>query len=138
MIQKVFLDTNVLVDLLLEREPYAHQTEQIFHLRDEYEFEIFVSALSLANIAYIMDKIKKRPHAIIGKILQLAIVVELNHEVIRETVVSKFEDFEDGLQYFSASRIEGIDAIVTRNKKDFRHSLIRVATPQEFLESFTA
>lgn len=136
MIQKIFLDTNVLIDLFLQREPFAGQTEEIFDLRDRYEFEIFISSLSVANIAYTLDKVKKRPHEVIGKILQLVKILDLNDEIIHETVVSKFDDFEDGLQYFSAVTVDGIDVIVTRDKKGFKPSIIPVVTPKEFLDAF--
>src|SRR5687767_4086482 len=102
MIQKVFLDTNVIVDLIINRDPFAQQAEEIFSLKDSYNYEVFISALSIANLAYSIDRLNKKPHAAIAKLLPLVRIVDLTAPIIGEAVLSTFEDFEDGLQHYSA------------------------------------
>ncbi len=132
MIQKAFLDTNVIIDLMVNREPFAREAQEIFLLKDSFDYEVMISALTVANLAYIIDRLNKRPHGAIGKLLPLVQVVDLTSASIEETVVSVFKDFEDGLQHSLALAV-GADVIVTRNVKDFKPSLIPVRTPTEFL-----
>jgi predicted nucleic acid-binding protein len=132
VIQKVFLDTNVIMDLILEREPFSKEAKTIFTVKDEYGFDIFISALSIANIAYSLDRSGKKPHDTISKLLYWVSIIDLSVNTIKETALSKFDDFEDGLQYFCAFSIDA-DVIITRNKKDFKHAIIPVFTPHEFL-----
>ena len=100
---------------------------------DEYNLEIYVSSLSIANAAYVLSKLNRKPHEVIAKLLYWTKVIDLSREVINQTVVSKFADFEDGLQDFSATTIKGIEAIITRDKKGFAISQIPVFTPREFI-----
>jgi predicted nucleic acid-binding protein len=132
MMQRIYLDTNIVLDFMLNRAPFINEVERIFKLKDELLLEFSVSALTLANVAYTLDKLKEVPHPHISKMLNWFTVVDLSIDIIQQTVVSKFNDFEDGLQYFSALKIEA-DVIVTRNKIDFKHAQLPVYTPQEFL-----
>jgi predicted nucleic acid-binding protein len=133
MIQKVFFDTNIILDIILERKPFSNDIKQLLTLVDEFNLEIHVSALSIADTAYILTKLNRKPHDVITKLLYWTTVIDLNREIIDHTVVSKFSDFEDGLQYFSAANVQGIEAIVTRDKKGFALSQIPVFTPSEFV-----
>jgi predicted nucleic acid-binding protein len=135
MIQKIFFDTNIILDVLLERTPFSKEADDMLSVIDEYDLEIYASALSIANAAYVLDKVKGKPHIIISKLLYWVKVIDLNKEIIDQTVISKFDDFEDGLQYFSALSIKGIEAIITRDKKGFILSKIPVFTPAQFITS---
>lgn len=135
MIQKVFLDTNVIIDLIINREPFANQAEKIFTLKDSFNYEVLVSALTIANLAYSIDRLNKKPHNALAKLVPLVKIVDLTSSIIGETILSIFEDFEDGLQHSSALYAKA-DVIVTRNEKDFKHSLIPVLSPQHFLDLF--
>ena len=136
MTQRIFLDTNILIDLVTEKIPFSDQADQLLAIIDEYNIEVYASALSIANIAFFVTKLRKKPHDIVSKLLQWIKITDLNREVIDHAVVSKFSDFEDGLQYFSAISVKGIEAIITRNKKDFILSQIPVFTPTEFVKEF--
>lgn len=135
MIRKVFLDTNVIIDLIINREPFVKEAEEIFIAKDKYNYEVIVSALTIANLAYSIDRLKKKPHGAIAKLLPLIKIVDLTSSIIDETVVSIFDDFEDGLQHSSALAAKA-DVIVTRNEKDFKHSLVPILSPLEFLDLF--
>lgn len=135
MIQKVFLDTNILIDLMLNRMPFAGYAEKIFKLRDEYDYEIYISALSVANIVYVLNHTNKSPHAVVGKLMQLTEIVNFTKDIFNQTLQSKFNDFEDGIQHSSAIFVDA-DVIVTRNKKDFKYAILPVLSPEEFLDNY--
>ncbi|MEX2234272.1 MAG: PIN domain-containing protein [Cyclobacteriaceae bacterium] len=135
MIQRVFLDTNVIIDLIINREPFVREAEEIFTLSDSYNYEVIVSALTIANLAYAIDRLNKKPHESIARLFPLVKIIDLSSSIIEETIVSIFKDFEDGLQHSSALAAKA-DIIVTRNEKDFKHSLIPVMSPQDFLDLF--
>lgn len=129
----LYIDTNVVLDLALKRIPFLEEAETLFLLKDERKIEIYISALTLADAAYIAKKHGLNPFAIARKFLDWVRIVDLQKECFDQVLISKFEDFEDGLQYFSAASIGGIDAIITRNQKDFKSSLIPVYSPSEYL-----
>ena len=137
MIQKVFLDTNVILDFLLLRSPFTEEARELFYKKEDGEIDIYVSALSFGIASYFIEKSKHNSSMLIAKLLRLVEVVDLTRDVVEQAVVSNFQDFEDALQYCSAKKIAGIDFLITRNKKDFKHSSIPVVTPVEFIDSFT-
>ncbi len=133
---KVFLDTNVMLDFLGEREPFYLTSAKIATLADKRKIEIVVSALSYVTVSYFLTKYegiektkdKLRKFKIISKIC------ELDEKIIEKGLNSNFSDYEDSLQYFSALRME-CDILITRNGKDFKGVRIPVLTPNEFLNS---
>ena len=116
MIQKVFLDTNVIVDLIINREPFVNEAEEIFTLKEGYNYDVIVSALTIANLAYVIDQLGKKPRATLAKLMPLVNVVDLSSYIIEKTLVSIFEDFEDRLQHASALFVKA-DVIVTRMRR---------------------
>ncbi len=138
MFHRIFLDTNILLDVVLNRELFIAEAEKIFLLQDEGRITIYVSALTLANVAHIVKRNGKDPYTIIESILKWVEVVDLELSHFEKTLYSQFKDFEDGLQFFSATEINNVDAIITRDKSDFKPSTIPVYTPQEFLKRFNS
>jgi predicted nucleic acid-binding protein len=134
MKDRLFLDANVVLDFVLAREPYLKDAEALFKLRDREEVDFYRSALTLANLAYITQRAKKNATSFISILLKWVYVIDLGKDFFHLTLSSQLRDFEDGLQYFSALKIQGLDAIITRNKSDFRPSKIAVLTPSEYLK----
>lgn len=134
---KIFLDTNVMLDFLGEREPFFEIAESIINQADKGKLTIFVSALSFATCNYFLSK--KFGDAISkGKIIKFKIlseIVALDEMIIDKSILSTFSDFEDGLQYFSALKAN-CQYIVTRNEKDFKKAEIPVFSPSDFLEFY--
>lgn len=131
----VFIDTNVIIDLLAKREPFYHESLQIFSLADSKQIQIAVSALSLVNTHYILNDLMKLKNArsIIGKFKVLIESYPLNDKIIELALNDfNFKDFEDGIQYYTALESKA-NLIITRNLKDFKHSKIPVMNPKEFL-----
>ena len=133
---KIFLDTNVILDLLGERFPFYSSIAQIATLADLGKMTIVASALSYATVNYILSKYES-PKVARGKLRNFKIISEiseLNEHIIEKGLNSKFTDFEDALQYFSAIESE-CEIIISRNGKDFKESQIPVMTAEEFLKS---
>lgn len=132
--EKIFLDTNILLDFILDRKPFSDQAEKIIQLKYTENRRIFTSVLSLANIAYVLRKASKNPFLVIEELMEWIEVVGLRKDEFELTLKSKFKDFEDGLQYYSATTVKA-DVIITRDVKGFAASSIRVLTPKKFLLS---
>ena len=131
----VFIDTNVIIDLLAKREPFYHESLQLFSLADSKQIELTISALSLINTHYILNDVMKLKdtRSIIGKFKVLVESYALNDKVIDLALNDlNFKDFEDGIQYYTALESQA-NSIITRNLRDFKHSTIPVMTPKEFL-----
>jgi predicted nucleic acid-binding protein len=134
--KRLFLDTNIIIDLLAKREPFYNQAAQIFSLADKSNIQIFVSALTFANTNYILLKEKKpeEAKAILRKLKLIVNVINLDDKIVGLSLNdSDFNDFEDALQYYSAIE-NGIEIIITRNLKDFQKSKILVLTAEQFLQ----
>lgn len=133
MKQKVFADTNVMVDLLAHRVPFYEAAMRLFSLADRGECTIVVSALSFSTTAYLLER--KLNYEDLSLVLrQFASIVEIasvDERTVRKSL-SAFRDIEDAMQHYAALQT-GCDAIVTRNVKDFTQADIPVYTPDEFL-----
>ena len=133
--RRVFIDTNVLLDLLLERTPWIEQSEILFSLADRKQISLLCCSLSFSTAIYIMQRKGYKREDIIwrlGVAKSLCQVTALDGQVIDDMLKSNFMDLEDAMQYFSA-RSFSADVIVTRNKSDFTKAEIPVLTPIEYL-----
>jgi len=134
--KKLLIDTNIVIDLLAKREPHYENSAQLFSLADKKQIKLSVSALTFANTNYILLKSKNSSEAksILRKFKLIVDVIPLDDKVINLALNDNdFEDFEDGLQYFSAIEHKQ-DYIITRNLKDFKKSKISVMTAEQFLK----
>ena len=133
--EKVFVDTNVIIDLLAKREPFYMEAQDLFTLSDKKEIKLCISSLSFANAYYSIAKHHKDVDArkFLAKFKVLVTVLPLEDKAIDLALASEFDDFEDGLQYFVAMDNEA-DVIISRNKKDFKSSKIPVLTAEEYLK----
>lgn len=133
--KRVFLDTNVALDLILERFPFVDDAEEIFAMANDGEIQLLMSAMSFPNMAYIARK-QYPGNMIYGVLEQLRLMVEpvpISVESLDNALLLQAGDFEDAIQYYSALSARA-DCIVTRNVKDFPFSRIPVMLPSEFLE----
>ena len=133
---KLFLDTNVMLDFLGERDPFYMSAAKIATLADKRKLKIVVSAISYTTISYFLTKYDglEKMKTKLRKFKVISEICELDALIIEKGLNSDFPDFEDSLQYYSALRTE-CDIIITRNGKDFKKSQIPVMTPDEFLNS---
>jgi predicted nucleic acid-binding protein len=131
--KKVFVDTNILVDLIADRRPFSKFAVQIFSKAEERKIKLYTSSHSIATTHYLLKKYidEKELREILHNILDYLNVIAIDQDVIKKGLKSKHKDFEDALQIISAYSIEKLDCIVTRNVKDFKGSEILVLTPEE-------
>lgn len=131
--KKIFLDTNVVVDLLGKRDPFYKDAVKIFTLAYNKKVILFVSPLTYATASYLLRKQgNNQVRMLLRNFRQLSKVTITNELVVDNALASSFEDFEDALQYYSALT-QKVDVIVTRNVSDFMQASIPVLTPEEFL-----
>lgn len=133
----IFIDTDVIVDFLIDRKPYSREAAVIFTLIDQKKLHGYVSSLSFSNLYYLLRKLESHKKAI-AKLESLAEIIDIlkvDGDSVRKAIQSDFTDFEDGMQYFSASENKKISVIITRNTRDYRKSAIPVMTPGEFLKA---
>jgi predicted nucleic acid-binding protein len=132
--KKVFLDTNIIVDLIADRKPFSKFSIEIFKKAEENKIKLFTSSHSIATTHYLLKKYleEKLLRDVLYNLLDYITVVAVDTDVLKKGLRSKHKDFEDSIQILCASTIENIDCIVTRNIKDFRDSEILVLTPDEF------
>lgn len=131
---KIFLDTNILLDVLVGREPHYPPSSRIWTLVREEMIEGYLSAISVNNLYYIIRKLKDRQtaEAFVDQVLEDFSIIGLNSRILRQARTVPKKDYEDLIQYFSAIG-EGCEFLVTRNKKDFPAIGIQLVTPQEVL-----
>jgi len=133
-VNKLFLDTDVLLDLLLARAPFHASSARLLTLIESGKAAGYVSALTFANLHYILRRFLSRPETLrhLRKLRLLLQVAALTDKIVDEALSSEFEDFEDALQYYTAVE-QKMDCLITRNKKDYRHPLLPLYTAEEYL-----
>ena len=134
MMENIFVDTNIIIDLLAKRDLFYKDAQALFTLSDKREIQLCISSLSFANAYYSIVKHHKDIDAkkFLAKFKVLVKVLPLEDKAIELALASDFNDFEDGLQYFIAMDNES-DIIITRNKKDFKNAKIPVMTAGEYI-----
>jgi len=133
--KQVLIDTNIILDIALQREPFFEAADQIFSKIDEGEIKGFVTASSVTDIYYVSKKACGREKTItfIRELIDILGVLSVTKETIINALNTDFKDFEDAVQYCVAD-MNHIDMIVTRNKSDFDFSAIEVYTPNELMK----
>jgi predicted nucleic acid-binding protein len=133
---KVFVDTDIVLDLLTGRQPHYDFAAELFSMADEKHIKLNVSSLCFSNVNYILsrqynaDQARKK----LLKFKTLVTVLSVDDKTIELALSSDFKDFEDAIQYFTAIE-NNISTLLTRNLKDFRKADISVMTAEQYLES---
>lgn len=131
-----FVDTDVIIDFLIDREPHAVSSSKIFDLGESEIVEIFSSSLCINNVHYIIKRSigEKKAREVIGELIDLIEIIGVSKEDIKSALKSNFSDFEDAVQYSVALKEQNIKAIITRNIKDYKKSKIAVFAPDAFVK----
>jgi predicted nucleic acid-binding protein len=137
MIKRVFVDTDVILDVALAREPFVESSKLVLVLLENNIAIGFISSNEVANIYYILRKVGGDQNArkFISEIIKYLTVISIDHSDVINSLRSEFIDFEDSLQHFSAFRNQ-CDCIVTRNVDDYKHSEVNVYSPIEYLSIY--
>ena len=136
---KILLDSDVLLDFFLDRKPFSDDSTKILHWCELKEIQGFVTPVIVSNCYYILKKISTHQKVIekLKGLMMIIDVLNMDKEVIMNALYSKFNDFEDSLQNFSAIRSNKVDLIITRNGKDYKHSSLPVFTPDRYIKTRT-
>ena len=135
--KKLFIDTNIVIDLLSRREPFYDESASLFSLADKKIIELNISSLTVANTSYILFRQinSQKAKEILRKLRLIVNILPLDDKIIGLALNdNSFSDFEDGLQYFTAIENKQ-DIIITRNLKDFKLSKLPVMSAKQFLET---
>lgn len=131
--KKIFIDTNILVDLLADRKPFSNYAVEIFSASENKKVKLYTSSHSIATTYYLLKKFideNALRKTLLG-LFEYLTIIPVDLEVLSKGLRSKHKDFEDAIQINCASSIDKMDCIVTRNVKDFKGSEILVLTPDE-------
>lgn len=131
---KLFIDADVILDLLLDRQPFSSAAIKLFTLIEEKRVLAYTSPVVLANIYYISAKLVDKRKALehLRRLLSLLQVAAVDEKILLLAANSSFNDFEDAIQYFAAKN-EAVGFLLTRNKQDYKVSDLTVCTPAEYL-----
>lgn len=132
---RVLLDTDVVLDLMMARAPFASAAEELFDLTELGVFDAYISALTPLNVFYIARKAKSSHDlkAALKQLVETVGVCPLDALVIAAALTLPFSDFEDAVQHCCATASQ-LDAIVTRNIKDYTNATLPIFTPAQFLD----
>lgn len=131
---RVLVDTNIVLDLLLDRAPFSKAATLIFTQIEQSRVEASLCATTLTTIEYILGQSMSagKARSTLHRLFEIFDITTVNRSVIHEALQSKMSNFEDAVLAHSAN-LAGMDAIVTRNTKDFKHSPVKAFDPEEFL-----
>ena len=133
---RIFLDTNVILDLLAQRVPYYDSIAMLATLAVQKKLVLVASPLSFTTVDYILNKYESS-ESVIDKLRKFKViceVCEVNEATVENGLNSGMKDFEDSIQYFSALQ-SNCSVIITRNGKDFKQSNLPIMTADEYLSS---
>jgi predicted nucleic acid-binding protein len=132
---RVLLDTNVVLDFVLARQPFFVEADEIFIRLRNKEFEGFVSAITPINVFYTTCKETDKATAFsaVEELLKLVEIARSNNQIYQNALSVNFNDYEDAVQHECAVA-ENLDAIATRNIKDYKNAFVKVYSPGEFLQ----
>lgn len=134
--KRLFVDTNIVIDLLSRRDPFFEEAALLFSLADKKKIRISISSLTIANTSYVLLKQKgiDETRSILRRLRLIVNVLSLDDKIIALALdAENFTDFEDSMQYFSAIENKQ-DLIITRNLKDYKNSKLPVMTARQFIE----
>lgn len=133
---KLFINSDIVIDLFTDREPHVNPASELFELNEQHIVKLYLSAVSINNIYYIVRKFLgyKKALEVVEALTEMTEIIGTTKVEIMQALKNDFSDYEDSVQYSSALTIKGLDAIVTRNIKDYRNSSIAVMTPLNFLK----
>ena len=136
---RVLFDTKLVLDHLLEREPFVEAAERLLSLVDTGGLDGMLCSTTVTTIHYLASKVVGPPEAMkyVGELLAIFDVACVDRQVLNAALGAGFSDYEDAVLY-EAARAAGASAIVTRNGKDFPRSALPVFTPGELLAALKA
>jgi predicted nucleic acid-binding protein len=137
VIKKVFLDTDIILDVALARTPFFAASKNVLAMAENNIIIGHTSSNVIANIYYILRKAGNDNNAriFIAHLIKFITIVTINHKNVLDALESRFSDFEDALQHYSAAGNQ-MEYIVTRNTDDYKYSDLKIFTPEDFIKLY--
>lgn len=134
---RILIDTDVILDFFFDREPFSEDASRILSLCEKGKLKGFITPVMISNIYYLLRKTAKHEKVIenLKMLLNIVDIAIINKQTILTALNSEFKDFEDALQNFSTQNEKAIKIIVTRNIKDYKTSKLSVMTPELYLKT---
>ncbi|MGI5074217.1 PIN domain-containing protein [Treponema vincentii] len=139
MTKKIFVDSDIVLDVLCKRDPYYEYAAKVFSLADMKKLTVYTTSLVVANVYYILRKaigIEKSKEAL-RKLRLLVKIISVEEREVDLALNSSFSDFEDALQYYTAVK-HGMETLLTRNIKDYKEKDLIIQTPEQFIKGITS
>ena len=135
--EKLLIDTDVILDFFFDRQPFSEYAAKVFSLCELKQIQGYITPVICSNVYYLLRQTAKHEKVIekLGQLLTITDVLLMDKNIIVQALRSNFKDFEDALQNFAAEKTGDIDAILTRNTKDFKNSELGVMTPENYLKT---
>lgn len=137
MIMELFVDSDVILDLLAQRDEFYIYSAKLFTLSDENKVKLYTSPIVFSNLHYLLKKMTNNQTALksLRRLKALISILSIDEKIIEQALNSDFNDFEDAVQYFTAVT-NRINIIITRNKSDYKKGKITVSTAEEFIKAW--
>ncbi|MFM2359403.1 MAG: hypothetical protein RLY16_1396 [Bacteroidota bacterium] len=131
--KNIFVDTNIIIDLIADRQPFSKHAIKIFKQAASKKICLFTSSHSIATSHYLLKRFlgEKELREVLLNLFEFITVIAVDVNVLTKGLRSHHKDFEDAVQIICALSIEDLDCIVTRNGKDFKKSGILILAPEE-------
>jgi predicted nucleic acid-binding protein len=132
---KIFIDSDIIIDLYAKREPHYIHAQKLFTLVDRKEIKGYTSPLIFANCHYILRKLTSTEKTLknLRNLKSLVKILSIDEKTIELALNSDFKDFEDAIQYYTTIN-HGIKYLITRNKEDYKKATIFIYTAEEYLK----
>ena len=136
---RILVDTNIVLDVLLDRKPFAKDATRIFAFVEESRIEGFLCATTITTVDYLLSQAlpRKKAKYALQRLLDLFEIAPVNRPVLEQALRSGISDFEDAVLEQSAQLVSA-DAITTRNVKDFKKSTVKTLDPAELIAAVEA
>ena len=135
--KNIFLDTNVLMDILANRQPFYKSSSEIYKLGLGEKVNFFTSSNTISTLHYLLKKFTSEENIrqSLEEIIDVVSIISVDINIIKKSLKSNHKDFEDAIQIVSAQSIKDMYCIVTRDLKHYKHAEINVMTPDDFLNT---
>lgn len=134
---RVLLDTNVILDLFLDRAPFADAAATLWLAHEREQLSVYVAAITPVNLFYIARKLRdeKKAREAVVELLATLNVCAIDQGMLKSALSLPFRDYEDAVQH-AAANAAGVEAIITRNVKDYSAATLQIFTPEEFIQQY--
>lgn len=134
---RILLDTNVILDLFLDRAPFADAAATLWSAHEREQLSAYVSAITPVNLFYIARKLRgeKAARQAIVELLATLNICTIDQGALNSALLLRFRDYEDAVQHAAASSA-GLEAIITRNVKDYSATSLPIFTPDDFIQQY--